>query len=174
LACWSGLSQAVPVNLRRLQVKLWVRTSTRLQGIGFLKKAQRLNVAISRAQRLLIVVGDIETITASKVMICTSHCWTRSNGRVRWPDTGFNEVLVKSKENFCCNAMTYGRKRISFQVLPPVWIRLANERNPVVKGVMEPSIDDQALSPSKYFSGVQPHLIDESFGRNSLRKAAKS
>lgn len=37
--------------------------SNESQRIGFLKKAQRLNVAISRAQRLLIVVGDIETIT---------------------------------------------------------------------------------------------------------------
>src|SRR5207248_9532881 len=31
--------------------------------IGFLKKAQRLNVAISRAKQLLVVVGDIETMT---------------------------------------------------------------------------------------------------------------
>jgi hypothetical protein len=37
--------------------------SNEAQRIGFLKKAQRLNVAVSRAQRLLIVVGNIDTIT---------------------------------------------------------------------------------------------------------------
>jgi hypothetical protein len=37
--------------------------SNEAERIGFLKKAQRLNVAISRAKQLLIVVGDIETMT---------------------------------------------------------------------------------------------------------------
>ena len=37
--------------------------SNEAERIGFLKKAQRLNVAISRAKHLLIVVGDIETLT---------------------------------------------------------------------------------------------------------------
>lgn len=37
--------------------------SNEAERIGFLDKAQRLNVAISRAKRLLIVVGDVETIT---------------------------------------------------------------------------------------------------------------
>jgi len=34
--------------------------------IGFLKKAQRLNVAVSRAKRLLVVVGDPATVTGSE------------------------------------------------------------------------------------------------------------
>src|SRR5260370_26308261 len=38
--------------------------SNEAERIGFLKKAQRLNVAISRAKHLLIVVADIETLTA--------------------------------------------------------------------------------------------------------------
>jgi hypothetical protein len=37
--------------------------SNEAERIGFLKKAQRLNVAISRAKQLLVVVGDIETMT---------------------------------------------------------------------------------------------------------------
>src|SRR5256714_2951162 len=37
--------------------------SKEAERIGFLKKAQRLNVAISRAKQLLVVVGDIETMT---------------------------------------------------------------------------------------------------------------
>jgi hypothetical protein len=37
--------------------------SNEAERIGFLKKAQRLNVAISRAKLLLVVVGDIETMT---------------------------------------------------------------------------------------------------------------
>jgi DNA replication ATP-dependent helicase Dna2 len=34
--------------------------------IGFLKKAQRLNVAVSRAKKLLVVVGDPATVTGSE------------------------------------------------------------------------------------------------------------
>ena len=37
--------------------------SNEAERIGFLKKAQRLNVAISRAKQLLVVTGDIETMT---------------------------------------------------------------------------------------------------------------
>jgi superfamily I DNA and/or RNA helicase len=37
--------------------------SNEAERIGFLKKAQRLNVAISRAKQLLVVVGDTETMT---------------------------------------------------------------------------------------------------------------
>ena len=37
--------------------------SNQAKKIGFLSNAQRLNVAVSRAKKLLIMVGDLETVT---------------------------------------------------------------------------------------------------------------
>lgn len=56
--------------------------------IGFLKEKRRLNVAVTRARRCLVVVGDGETLTKEKGWVRSWVEWLEENAEVRFMEVG--------------------------------------------------------------------------------------
>jgi helicase MOV-10 len=84
-----GTTEEFQGQERLIMILSTVRSSINSPEIGFLSNEKRFNVAVTRAQALLIVIGDSK-------LLSKDHCWRRAGEK---PFQGWRQLVDLCNNN---------------------------------------------------------------------------